>query len=127
MPDPGKPTAHMYSADIKRENAYAPLIDACFYCGKKFGESSSRRGVRTKTGGTLIAHSNCADRYETDGPPARPKPEEPPSFSGKNIHFPTVEEFQTFVAQRGPIPSAVRITVGDQVINEGENHEHQGD
>lgn len=127
MPDPAKPTAHMYSADIKRENAYAPLIDACFYCGNKFNESAPRRGVRSRTGATLMAHIGCADRYEADGSPVKPEPETPSAFTGKNLNFDHFKAMQNFISERGPIPASVRVTIGRSLVVQEGQDAHQGD
>lgn len=130
-----KPTARSYSASAVSQKAAGPLAwgDKCFLCGQQIGETDPR-GFYTGTNNNamMLAHRGCLNTFEANGnawPEAKepPKPtyepipitiEPEPSFAGKQIRFGSFDDLQDFIVKRGPIPSGVRVWLGDRALRE---------
>jgi hypothetical protein len=133
-----KPTARSYSASTVSQKAAGPLAwgDKCFLCSEQIGETDPR-GFYTgaNNNAMMLAHRGCLNTFESNGNvwpekksdkpasayqpiPIRVEPQETPSFAGTQIKFESFDELQDFIVKRGPLPSGVRVWLGDRALRE---------
>lgn len=144
-----KPTARTYGAAGNKSTSFDLVSsgDRCFLCGRTIGETDPIGFYQGKSA-MVRCHRGCINIMEVQGgtpkdfhrfmesknqPPIHDKPVHADVVSEKSvveipekewtgprsIKFDDFDHMQSFISQRGPIPSSVRVTVGDYVMQAG--------
>lgn len=135
MTNPGKPAAQSFSAGINKEVGASPLHwnDKCFLCGVEIGETDPRQFYNGKAS-MMLCHTGClnvmnanggkpADYHRAMGDKAVKAVGLDPgsSYTGPGwLEFPNMTALVSYIKDRGEIPSHVKVTIGNQVVQVGE-------
>jgi hypothetical protein len=130
---PNKATAQSFSADVNREVGASPLHwnDKCFLCSVEIGETDPRQFYQGKAS-MMLCHTGCLNVMNTSGG----KPADYHRAMGDNavksagldsgytgpgwLEFPDMTALVSYIKDKGEIPSHIKVTVGNAVIQAGE-------
>ena len=131
---PKKATAQSFAAAGNKEVGASPLHwnDKCFLCSVEIGETEPRQFYMGKAA-MMLCHTGCLNVMNANGgKPAdyhramgdnvvRAAGLEPNPYTGPGwLDFPDLTALQTYTKEKGEIPSHVKVTVGNTVIQVGE-------
>jgi hypothetical protein len=130
---PNKATAQSFSADVNREVGASPLHwnDKCFLCSVEIGETDPRQFYQGKAS-MMLCHTGClnvmntsggkpADYHRAMGDNAVKSAGLDPGYTGPGwLEFPDMTALVSYIKDKGEIPSHIKVTVGNAVIQAGE-------
>lgn len=131
---PKKPTAQSYSAEGNREVGASPLHwnDKCFLCSVEIGETDPRQFYQGKAA-MMLCHTKCINTMNANGgKPAdyhramgdnavKAAGLEPSGYTGPGwLEFPDMAALVSYVKDKGDIPTHVKVTVANAVVQPGE-------